>query len=205
MTRFWCFPRVAPIDGESSDREDDTGSHEGVRANQAEFQYGAANARLFELNELIVATNNFDPQLVLGEGKLGRVYKGKLGYSQDVAVKKLKKNTKKSIQQERAEFLAQVEMLSRLEHSNLVKLIGLHDNGDDLCFIYEFMPHRSLDLQLYGHEVGKKPLDWKTRMKIAKGVAKALQYLHDQKDPPVLFGDLKASSILLMKILIQNC
>ncbi|XP_026457294.1 probable serine/threonine-protein kinase PBL7 [Papaver somniferum] len=45
--------------------------------------------------------------------------------------------------------------------------------------------------------VGKKPLDWKTRMKIAKGVAKALQYLHDQKDPPVLFGDLKASSILL--------
>ncbi|KAI3944310.1 hypothetical protein MKW92_005779 [Papaver armeniacum] len=174
MTRFWCFPRVAPIDGESSDREDGTGTHEGVRANQAESQdvVAKANARVFELNELIVATKNFDPQLVLGEGKLGRVYKGKLGDSQ-------------------------VEMLSCSEHSNLVKLIGYHDKGDDLCSIYEFMPYVSLDLHLYGHEIGRKPLDWKTRMKIAKGVAKALQYLHDQKDPPVLFGDLKASSILL--------
>ncbi|XP_026438144.1 probable serine/threonine-protein kinase PBL7 [Papaver somniferum] len=63
--------------------------------------------------------------------------------------------------------------------------------------VYEFMPLRSLDLYLYEHEINKEPLDWKTRMEIAEGVAKALLYLHDQNEPPVIYVDLKTSGILL--------
>ncbi|KAI3847418.1 hypothetical protein MKW98_032744 [Papaver atlanticum] len=134
----------------------------------------ASSPDVFTLGELTVATDRFDPQL---------------------AVKKLKGNP----QQRRAELQAEVPMLNCFEHSNIVKMIGYHDKGDEheLFIVYELMPLRSLDLHLHGHEIGKKPLDWKTRMKVAVGVAKALEYLHDQNDPPVIYGDLKTSSILL--------
>ncbi|RZC89753.1 hypothetical protein C5167_035748 [Papaver somniferum] len=189
-----CCSCVASRNGESSDREDNTGT-QGVRADQSESpQYVVANARKFKLRELIAATDNFSQEHFLGEGRSGRVYKGILEEDgQKVAVKKLTMNT----QQGRAEFRAEIQMLSGIEHSNIVKLIGYHDKGDVLFIVYEFMPSQSLDLHLYEHEVGKKPLDWKTRMKIAEGVAKALKYLHDQRDPPIIYGDLRPSNILL--------
>ncbi|XP_026448110.1 receptor-like cytoplasmic kinase 185 isoform X2 [Papaver somniferum] len=186
-----CCSCVTSSKGESSDREDET---QGVRAGQPEPpQYVVANARKLKLRELIAATDNFNQEHFLGEGKLGRVYKGILEDGQKIAVKKLTENT----QQGRAEFRAEIQMLSGLEHSNIVKLIGYHDKGDVLFIVYEFMPSQSLDHHLYEHEISKKPLDWNTRMKIAEGVAKALKYLHDQKDPPIIYGDLKPSNILL--------
>ncbi|RZC50581.1 hypothetical protein C5167_019010 [Papaver somniferum] len=112
---------------------------------------------------------------------------------QEVAVKKLRMNTR----QGRAAFRAEVKMLSCIKHSNIVKLISHHDEGGIVRIAYEFMPLRSLDLYLYEHEINKEPLDWQTRMKIAEGVAKALLYLHDQNEPPIIYGDLKTSGILL--------
>ncbi|KAI3928522.1 hypothetical protein MKW98_024123 [Papaver atlanticum] len=122
---------------ESSDREDGT---QGVRADQSESpQYVVANARILKLRELIAATDKFNQEHFLGEGRLGRVYKGILKDGQKVAVKKLTMNT----QQGRAEFRAEIQMLSGLEHSNIVKLIGYHDKGDVLFIVYEFMPSQS--------------------------------------------------------------
>ncbi|KAI3849847.1 hypothetical protein MKW98_026761 [Papaver atlanticum] len=157
-------------------------------ANEAEFQHCVSNVRVFESRELIDATDAFDPGRVLGEGTLGRVYKGILENGQEVAVKRF---------EEQADLRTEVRMLSCVEHSNLIKMIGYCDKGEDHIIVYEVMPLRSLNLHLQDLTPGKRPLDWKTRMKIAEGVAKALEYLHDQKDPPVIYGGLKRSGILL--------
>ncbi|KAI3849989.1 hypothetical protein MKW92_030478 [Papaver armeniacum] len=115
---------------------------------------------------------------VLGEGRLGRVYKGFLKNGQEVAVKRF---------DEQADLLEEVQMLSCVEHSNIVRMIGYCNEGKDRVIVYELMPLKSLNLHLRDLKPSKKPLDWKTRMKIAEGVAKALEYLHNQKDPPVIW------------------
>ncbi|RZC76430.1 hypothetical protein C5167_000549 [Papaver somniferum] len=159
-----------------------------VEADEDKYQHSIANARVFELRELIVGTDNFNPGRVLGEGSLGRVYKGILGDGHEVAVKRF---------YEQADFWAEVRMLSCIEHANLVKMIGYCDIGEDHIIVYEFMPLRSLNLHLQDLKPGNKPLDWQTRMKVAEGVAKALEYLHDHNDPPVIYAGLKRSGILL--------
>ncbi|XP_026428697.1 serine/threonine-protein kinase PBS1-like [Papaver somniferum] len=152
---------------------------------KVEYQYDAS-VRVFKPRELIVATEKFSPGRVLGEG--GRVYKGVLKDGQEVAVKRF---------EEQADLWAEVQMLNSVEHPNIVKMIGYCDKEKDHIIVYEFMPLRSLDLHLHDLKPGKTPLYWKTRMKIAMGVAKALEYLHDQKDPPIIYSGLKRSSILL--------
>ncbi|KAH7431633.1 hypothetical protein KP509_08G057700 [Ceratopteris richardii] len=87
-------------------------------------------------------------------------------------------------------------MLSLLHHSNLVNLVGYCADGDQRLLVYEFMPLGSLEDHLYDvHD--KEPLDWNTRMKIAAGAARGLEYLHDKANPPVIYRDLKSSNILL--------
>ncbi|KAB2095307.1 hypothetical protein ES319_A01G027700v1 [Gossypium barbadense] len=88
-------------------------------------------------------------------------------------------------------------MLSLLHHPNLVNLIGYCADGDQRLLVYEFMPLGSLEDHLHDLPPDKEPLDWNTRMKIAAGAAKGLEYLHDEASPPVIYRDLKSSNILL--------
>ncbi|XP_026427389.1 probable serine/threonine-protein kinase PBL25 isoform X1 [Papaver somniferum] len=118
---------------------------------QVEFRYDAS-VRVFKSRELIVATNKFSQGRVLGEGRLGRVYKGILKDGQEVAVKRF---------YEQADLWAEVRMLSCLVHSNLVKMIGYCDKVKDHIVVYEFMPLRSLNLHLQALKPGKKSLNWK--------------------------------------------
>lgn len=90
-------------------------------------------------------------------------------------------------------------MLSLLHHSNLVNLIGYCADGDQRLLVYEFMPLGSLEDHLHDLPPDKETLDWNTRMKIAAGAAKGLEYLHDKANPPVIYRDLKSSNILLDK------
>ncbi|RZC52460.1 hypothetical protein C5167_020888 [Papaver somniferum] len=151
-------------------------------------------AHTFKYQELAAATNNFKEECVLGEGGFGRVYKGYLeSTDQVVAVKQLDRD---GLQGNR-EFLVEVLMLSLLDHSNLVKLIGYCADGDQRLLVYELMPLGSLDDHLYDLPPNKEPLNWITRMKIAEGAAKGLEYLHDKANPSVIYRDLKASNILL--------
>ncbi|XP_058771056.1 probable serine/threonine-protein kinase PBL7 [Vicia villosa] len=151
-------------------------------------------AQTFPFRELAVATRNFRAECLLGEGGFGRVYKGHLeSVNQTVAIKQLDRN---GLQGNR-EFLVEVLMLSLLHHPNLVNLIGYCADGDQRLLVYEYMPLGSLEDHLHDVSLGKKRLDWNTRMKIAAGAAKGLEYLHDKANPPVIYRDLKCSNILL--------
>ncbi|KAJ3683753.1 hypothetical protein LUZ60_013980 [Juncus effusus] len=150
-------------------------------------------AQIFTFRQLAAATKNFRKDSLLGEGGFGRVYKGRLESGQVVAVKQLDRN---GLQGNR-EFLVEVLMLSLLYHQNLVSLIGYCADGDQRLLVYEYMPLGSLENHLHYVPPEKEPLDWKTRMKIAAGAAKGLEYLHDKASPPVIYRDFKSSNILL--------
>ncbi|RWW27961.1 hypothetical protein GW17_00007585, partial [Ensete ventricosum] len=154
------------------------------------------SAQTFTFSELLAATCNFRTESLLGEGGFGRVYRGRLETTgQVVAVKQLDRN---GLQGNR-EFLVEVLMLSLLHHPNLVNLIGYCADGDQRLLVYEYMPLGSLEDHLHDFPPDNEPLDWNTRMKIAAGAAKGLEYLHDKANPPVIYRDLKSSNILLDK------
>nr|CAD1836646.1 unnamed protein product [Ananas comosus var. bracteatus] len=152
------------------------------------------SAQTFTFRELTAATKNFRQECFLGEGGFGRVYKGRLeSTGQIVAIKQLDRN---GLQGNR-EFLVEVLMLSLLHHPNLVNLIGYCADGDQRLLVYEYMPLGSLEDHLHDLPPDKEPLDWNTRMKIAAGAARGLEYLHDKANPPVIYRDFKSSNILL--------
>ncbi|GMP75408.1 hypothetical protein CsSME_00032512 [Camellia sinensis var. sinensis] len=152
------------------------------------------SAEIFTFRQLATATNNFNPELLLGEGGFGRVYKGKIrNTNQTVAVKQLDRN---GVQGNR-EFLAEVLMLSLVNHRNLVNLIGYCTDGHQRILVYEYMSNGSLEDHLLDLTPDKKSLNWITRMKIAIGAAQGLEYLHDTAKPPIIYRDFKASNILL--------
>ncbi|KAI7982712.1 Receptor-like serine/threonine-protein kinase ALE2 [Camellia lanceoleosa] len=154
-----------------------------------------SSTRFLAYEELKEATNNFEPASILGEGGFGRVFKGVLSDGTAVAIKRLTSGG----QQGGKEFLVEVEMLSRLHHRNLVKLVGhytSHDSSQNLL-CYELVPNGSLEAWLHGPLGVNCPLDWDTRMKIALDAARGLAYLHEDSQPCVIHRDFKASNILL--------
>ncbi|KAA8543974.1 hypothetical protein F0562_021849 [Nyssa sinensis] len=151
-------------------------------------------AQTFTFSELAAATEDFNSKYFLGEGGFGKVYKGKLeDTGQVVAIKQLDPNGLQGI----GEFVVEVSTLSLADHSNLVKLIGCCAEGDQRLLVYEYMPLGSLEDHLHDLQPNRKQLDWNTRMKIAAGAARGLEYLHDKMKPPVIYRDLKCSNILL--------
>ncbi|KAL6838708.1 hypothetical protein ACP4OV_031422 [Aristida adscensionis] len=150
-------------------------------------------AKTFKLVEIEKATNSFDDSKVLGEGGFGCVYQGTLEDGTRVAVKVLKSNDG----QGEREFLAEVEMLGRLHHRNLVKLLGICVEENARCLVYELIPNGSVESHLHGVDRETAPLDWNARMKIALGAARALAYLHEDSSPCVIHRDFKSSNILL--------
>ncbi|CAK9233813.1 unnamed protein product [Sphagnum troendelagicum] len=155
-----------------------------------------SNTLEFSLKELQEATNDFSPSLYIGEGGFGKVYRGVLKDGTEVAIKRLISGGNQGDK----EFLVEVEMLSRLHHRNLVKLLGYYCSLEPLqqLLCYELVPNGSLEAWLHG-PLGQAhgPLDWNTRMKIALGAARGLAYLHEDSQPCVIHRDFKASNILL--------
>ncbi|OAY39437.1 L-type lectin-domain containing receptor kinase IX.1 [Manihot esculenta] len=146
--------------------------------------------RNFSYKELSDATNNFSEDEMLGEGGFGAVHRGFLKeLNSYVAVKRVSKRSKQGVK----EYAAEVKIISRLRHRNLVKLIGwCHEK--ELLLAYEFMPNGSLDCHLFK---GKSLLTWEIRYRIAQGLASALLYLHEEGDQCVLHRDIKSSNIML--------
>ncbi|OMO64870.1 hypothetical protein COLO4_31745 [Corchorus olitorius] len=122
------------------------------------------SARIFTFPELVIATDNFNPDCLIGEGGFGRVYKGYIeSIDQVVAVKQLDRNGTQGSR----EFFSEVLMLSLVQHPNLVNLIGYCADGDQSLLVYEYMANGSLEDHLLDLTPDREPLDWNTRMKIA--------------------------------------
>ncbi|KAK7316741.1 hypothetical protein RJT34_00423 [Clitoria ternatea] len=172
----------------------DSGKRKFIAEELAKLGKGNISSRIFTYKELCAATQNFHPSNMIGEGGFGRVYKGHLkSTNQIVAVKQLDRN---GFQGNR-EFLVEVLILSLLHHPNLVNLVGYCAEGEQRVLVYEYMVNGSLEDHLLELRPGRKPLDWHTRMKIAEGAAKGLEYLHEVANPPVIYRDFKSSNILL--------
>ncbi|CAI9304244.1 unnamed protein product [Lactuca saligna] len=154
------------------------------------FEMGTGPRR-FSYAELAQSTRGFDGKEKLGEGGFGEVYKGFMENSgKYVAVKRLSKKS----DQGPKEFATEINIISRLSHKNLVKLTGwCHEKGE-LMLVYEFMENGSLDLHLFKE---KRLLTWATRYKIARGLATALLYLHEDWEQCVLHRDIKSSNVML--------
>ncbi|XP_057542552.1 leucine-rich repeat receptor protein kinase HPCA1-like isoform X2 [Amaranthus tricolor] len=148
-------------------------------------------SRFFTFVELQKCTNSFSEANHIGSGGYGKVYRGVLTDGQIVAIKRSQQG---SMQGSR-EFKNEIELLSRVHHKNLVKLIGFcFDHGEQML-IYEFIPNGTLLDSLSGRSGIQ--LDWIRRLKVALGSARGLQYLHELADPPIIHRDIKSTNILL--------
>ncbi|XP_021293799.1 cysteine-rich receptor-like protein kinase 25 isoform X2 [Herrania umbratica] len=146
----------------------------------------------FDFGTIAAATNKFSHVNKLGEGGFGQVYKGILPSGQEIAVKRL---SGRSGQGEK-EFKNEVAVVAKLQHRNLVRLLGFCLEGDEKLLIYEFVPNKSLDCFLFGTQK-RRELDWPTRYNIIKGIARGLLYLHEDSQPRIIHRDLKVSNVLL--------
>ncbi|WJZ95047.1 hypothetical protein VitviT2T_013843 [Vitis vinifera] len=147
---------------------------------------------VIEYHLLVAATNNFSESNVLGEGGSGRVYKARFNENFLAAVKRLDRGG----QDGEREFENEVDWLSKIQHQNIVSLLGCCIHGETRFLVYEMMQNGSLEAQLHGPSHGST-LTWHLRMKIAVDVARGLEHLHEHCNPPVIHRDLKSSNILL--------
>ncbi|KAI8525195.1 hypothetical protein RHMOL_Rhmol13G0210200 [Rhododendron molle] len=149
----------------------------------------------YDLGTIEAATNNFSNDNKIGEGGFGLVYKGLLPDGQEVAVKRLSRTSGQGAQ----EFKNEVLLVAKLQHRNLVRLLGFCLGGEEKILIYEFVPNKSLDYFLFDPQEQEKQekLDWSRRYKIIGGVARGMLYLHEDSRLRIIHRDLKVSNILL--------
>ncbi|XP_031743638.1 cysteine-rich receptor-like protein kinase 29 [Cucumis sativus] len=146
----------------------------------------------FDFDSIKAATDDFAIENKLGQGGFGVVYKGQLPNGQLIAVKRLANNS----QQGDVEFKNEVLLMLKLQHRNLVRLMGFCSQQTERILIYEFVENGSLDHFLFDFEK-RRLLDWETRYKIINGIARGLLYLHEDSRLRIVHRDLKASNILL--------
>ncbi|XP_027150677.1 putative receptor-like protein kinase At4g00960 isoform X1 [Coffea eugenioides] len=153
----------------------------------------AQEQKQFQFQVLVAATKNFHRSNKLGEGGFGPVYKGKLDDGREIAVKKLSQSSR----QGKKEFMNEAKLLARVQHRNVVNLLGYCAHGPEKLLVYEFVANESLDKLLFIESSGRDALDWNRRHDIILGVAKGLLYLHEDAHSCIIHRDIKASNILL--------
>ncbi|XP_057536078.1 L-type lectin-domain containing receptor kinase IV.2-like [Amaranthus tricolor] len=146
----------------------------------------------FVYKDLYRATKGFKEAELLGWGGFGKVYRGTLPHTKtQVAVKRISHDSKQGLR----EFVAEIASMRRLRHRNLVQLLGYCRKKGELLLVYDYMPNGSLDKLLFND--ANPSLSWHQRVRIIKGVASALLYLHEEWEQVVVHRDVKASNVLL--------
>ncbi|CAN8235734.1 unnamed protein product [Cochlearia groenlandica] len=146
----------------------------------------------FKYSTLEKATGSFDNANKLGQGGFGTVYKGVLQDGRDIAVKRLFFNNRHRA----TDFYNEVNIISTVEHKNLVRLLGCSCSGPESLLVYEYLQNKSLDRFIFDDNRGKT-LDWLRRYVIIVGTAEGLVYLHEHSTVKIIHRDIKASNILL--------
>ncbi|KAK6919453.1 Bulb-type lectin domain [Dillenia turbinata] len=146
----------------------------------------------FTTRSILAATNNFSEANKLGEGGFGPVYKGILPGNKEVAIKRLSKKSQQGLE----EFMNELKLIAKLQHRNLVRLLGCCVQGEERMLIYEYMPNQSLDKFLFD-PLKQANLSWHKRLQIIEDIAQGLLYLHKYSRLKVIHRDLKAGNVLL--------
>ncbi|XP_066400137.1 cysteine-rich receptor-like protein kinase 25 isoform X1 [Miscanthus floridulus] len=147
---------------------------------------------IFDFDQIADATGNFSDDHKLGQGGFGPVYKGELPGGLEIAIKRLSSVSVQGLM----EFKTEIQLIAKLQHTNLVRLLGCCVQADEKMLVYEYMHNKSLDFFIFDSEKGKA-LTWERRFRIIDGVAQGLLYLHKHSRLRVIHRDLKASNILL--------
>ncbi|XP_025887847.2 G-type lectin S-receptor-like serine/threonine-protein kinase At4g03230 isoform X2 [Solanum lycopersicum] len=146
----------------------------------------------FSLNSILEATDNFSNAAKLGQGGFGPVYKGKFLEGAELAVKRLSNHSGQGVE----EFKTEVMLIAKLQHRNLVRLLGYCVEGNEKILVYEYMANKSLDTFIFNRTFCRL-LDWRIRFEIILGIARGLLYLHQDSRLRIIHRDLKTSNILL--------
>ncbi|KAF8700166.1 hypothetical protein HU200_034537 [Digitaria exilis] len=166
-------------------KEDDETIVWGLRGRSSDFM-------LYDFPVVLEATVNFSEENKLGQGGFGPVYKGRFPDGLEIAVKRLASHSGQGFTQ----FKNEVQLIAKLQHTNLVRLLGCCSQEEEKILIYEYLPNKSLDLFIFD-ETRRPLLCWSRRLAIIEGIAQGLVYLHKHSRLRVIHRDLKASNILL--------
>ncbi|XP_074309386.1 cysteine-rich receptor-like protein kinase 43 isoform X2 [Silene latifolia] len=160
---------------------------------EADLQkFAAQEQKQFSYDTLCKATDKFHPSRMLGEGGFGPVFQGKLADGREVAVKMLSQHSR----QGQREFINEAKLLARVQHRNVVNLLGYCAHGEEKLLVYEYVFNESLDKLLFKSDRCHL-LDWKKRYDIISGIAKGLLFLHEDSHSCIIHRDIKASNVLL--------
>ncbi|KAF3457327.1 hypothetical protein FNV43_RR01984 [Rhamnella rubrinervis] len=146
----------------------------------------------FDIRTLITATDNFSATNMLGQGGFGSVYKGQLVNGQEIAVKRLSKHSGQGMH----EFMNELTVIAKLQHRNLVRLLGYFIHEEEKMLICEYLPNKSLDHFIFDL-TRRAHMDWSKRFEIVSRIARGILYLHQDSRLKIIHRDLKASNVLL--------
>ncbi|XP_042063454.1 G-type lectin S-receptor-like serine/threonine-protein kinase At4g27290 isoform X1 [Salvia splendens] len=147
---------------------------------------------LIKMATILQATNNFSQEKVIGVGGFGPVYKGNLSGGEEIAVKRLSKASRQGLE----EFKNEVVLIAKLQHRNLVRLLGCCIEGEEMMLIYEYLENKSLDRFVFDPD-RRKLLTWPKRFDIIMGITRGMLYLHHDSRLKIIHRDLKTNNILL--------
>nr|XP_010323173.1 putative cysteine-rich receptor-like protein kinase 35 isoform X2 [Solanum lycopersicum] len=164
----------------------------GSNNNQEKGDEETRTLQIFTFDEMKEATNSFSVENELGKGGYGPVYKGKLRNGREIAVKRLSETSSQGFE----EFENEVILTAKLQHINLVKVVGFCIENGEKMLIYEYMPNKSLDYYIY-NQVRRLILNWEKRVQIIEGIIQGLLYLQEYSRLTIIHRDIKASNILL--------
>ncbi|TYG48944.1 hypothetical protein ES288_D10G055700v1 [Gossypium darwinii] len=153
------------------------------------------NVTSYSIADLQIATGSFSVENLLGEGSFGRVYRAQFADGKVLAVKKIDSSALPSNMSDN--FMEMVSNISQLHHTNVTELVGYCSEHGQHLLVYEFHKNGSLYDFLHISDEYSKPLIWNTRVKIALGTARALEYLHEVCSPSVVHKNIKSANILL--------
>ncbi|MCD7452752.1 Protein STRUBBELIG-REPTOR FAMILY 3 [Datura stramonium] len=151
-------------------------------------------------------TNSFSQDNLLGSGMLGSVYRVELPNGKLLAVKKLDKRV--CDQQKDDEFLDLVNNIDRIRHANVVELMGYCAEHGQRLLVYEYCSNGTLQDALHSDNEFKRQLSWNTRIRMALGAARALEYLHEVCEPPIIHRNFKSANLLLddeLAVHVSDC